>query len=227
MLTGYTAFWLMIVVQAIVYIAFCVKFKVSIRRATHIALWSLVLAIPTGLFHDLFYFRFLQNGGYHLGFGLGFMLLNSLFSYGFFFASIAVLPIRLRRQPVSALYCGVLFFSIILLIALTVLYPHSIFSVLIGGGLVFVVTGELALVLSGFGHLFTRFISLMQNWLYVIVLGAVYEIADVYTPVWFWNQYDMPWFIFSPLLIMFGYAAFAYSNFGIYKFAQRYIRTLL
>ena len=83
-------FWWVIFLQLVIFVAAVFARKVSRRRVARYLLFGLIFGLPFGIAFDLVIGKYLHVFTYTLGFTWPFLVLNGLFSYGLFTATVLV-----------------------------------------------------------------------------------------------------------------------------------------
>lgn len=182
-------------------------------------LWrSAALGLPLGLIFDFVIGRFSFVFTYEPFFPTWmFYLLNGLISYGLAVATVSLIPEELPRissrknlqytLPIAAL-CLILLLRPFMLPDIVALFIRGALVLAIAESAAIWRRVEAPLTLAVKNHLS----PLLRLWVFSVILGLVYEIANAVFPVWRWRPLNgISYLIHETVMVLAGYFVLAYA----------------
>lgn len=187
-----------------------------------VAVTGLLLGVSMDLIFGIFgIFRYLPNGPtasavapHNLDLYL--LLMNAFFSYGIATATLALVfgSLAVNHEKSTTLWLILLGIAIIAGIVGVMFSPERSIALLVSCGLVIVSAGEFILMLNHRGGpliaLLARKSSIpfLKLWIFSVVIGASYELANIFFPFWIWlPNSDFSQTFLRMLMILAGYFA--------------------
>lgn len=205
--------------QIIVLLAMGSRHRLKRDYVIRVFFISMLLGVPTGILFDLLIGRGAGIFSYFLEQNLVFLILNGMLSYGSAVATAATFPAeirrhgrRLSRRDMRMMFAG----AILIGTASLGLRLSNPIGEMFCAGIIVIVGSEIVALLAGwFGPIARISIGDIRPfcicWIYSVLIGAVYEIANAVFPVWQWTAgASLPRWSVEFFVVVFGYLVLFY-----------------
>lgn len=223
MSTEILSFGIVITVQLVFFLGLATYWRYSAEQIARLLKISMLAGIPIGLFVDYVYGHVFDLYTYELGYGLMFILLNGIFSFGFMVATVglndSVLPAKRSKIKAANIMLGLA----AVCYGAAWYWVDDFFLIRVLTGVSLLAVGEYLLLRSGFDWFTKRLHHVGCLVAMSICCGMLYEPVNFFFPVWVWNYGSMNFYIFELGVITFGYIGLGYVLYGALAFVNRYI----